>query len=255
MLKPLGTATTPTATGPAKGPRPASSPPTSHCIRTFYQAWLKVGAREYTLYMSAFVPLRVHSHYSLLKALPKIPALVARAQAEGCQTLLQIVTKSHLNSPGAPLLTQAVLDEHQAGLIVLDPKDTDLPMREVFYLGPEDRRAWETLRAIENRGPVDSGDIDEEEDDFSFPTAAYMESRFGAEALKKTADLAAQCDLDLNLGQWFFPDIEIPQGATYDQELRRLVEEGLTRRFLQMTPDIPARIESEYEIITNKGKR
>ena len=255
--------------------------------------------------MSAFVPLRVHSHYSLLKALPKIPALVARAKAEGCealaltdlgnlygaiefykeckeagikpivglesimeggkhvllyaknregyQNLLQIVTKSHLNSPGAPLLTQAVLDEHQAGLIVLDPKDTDLPMREVFYLGPEDRRAWETLRAIENRGPVDSGDIDEEEDDFSFPTAAYMESRFGAEALKKTADLAAQCDLDLNLGQWFFPDIEIPQGATYDQELRRLVEEGLTRRFLQMTPDIRARIEYEYEIITNKG--
>src|SRR3989338_4904302 len=87
MLKPLGTATTPTATGPAKGPRPASSPPTSHCIRTFYQAWLKVGAREYTLYMSAFVPLRVHSHYSLLKALPKIPALVARAKAEGCEAL------------------------------------------------------------------------------------------------------------------------------------------------------------------------
>ena len=255
--------------------------------------------------MSAFVPLRVHSHYSLLKALPKIPALVARAKAEGCealaltdlgnlygaiefykeckdqgikpilglesvteggkhillyaknregyQNLLQIVTKSHLNSPGQPLVTQAMLDEHGAGLIVIDPAETDIPLREVFYLGREDHRAWETLRAIENRGPVDMGDIDEGEDDFSFPTAAYMESRYGAEALAKTVDLAAECDVDLALGKWYFPDIEIPAGTTYDQELRRLIEEGLKRRFLEPTPEARARIEYEYEIITKKG--
>src|SRR3989344_6990305 len=34
-----------------------------------------------------FVHLHVHSHYSLLKALPKIPDLVARAKAEGCEAL------------------------------------------------------------------------------------------------------------------------------------------------------------------------
>ena len=32
-----------------------------------------------------FVHLHVHSHYSLLKALPKIPDLVARAKEEGCE--------------------------------------------------------------------------------------------------------------------------------------------------------------------------
>lgn len=260
----------------------------------------------YSLYMAAsFVPLHVHSHYSLLRALPKIGDLVARAKQEGVEALaltdlgnlygaiefykackdagikpiiglesvmeggkhillyakdrtgylnlLQIVTKSHLNSPGNPTVTSAMLAEHGEGLITIDPKDTDVPMREVYYLEGEDRRAWETLRAIENRGPVDSGNIDDEEDNFAFPTSAEMEEKFGPEALAKTIDIANQCNLDLGLGTWHFPDIEIPAGATYDQELRRLVEEGIKRRFIQETDEIRKRIEYEYEIITKKG--
>ncbi len=254
---------------------------------------------------ASFVPLHVHSHYSLLQALPKIGDLVAKAKAEGvealaltdfgnlygaiefykeCQSagikpiiglesimeggkhillyaknragyhnLLQIVTKSQLNSPGNPTVTEAMLKEHGEGLIVIDPKNTDVPMREVYYLQGEDRRAWETLRAIENRGPIDSGNIDEEEDNFAFPTQQEMEARFGREALQKTLDIAAQCNLDLGLGKWYFPDIEIPPGATYDTELRRLVEEGLQRRFLAATPEARERIEYEYKIITDKG--
>jgi len=254
---------------------------------------------------ASFVPLHVHSHYSLLRALPKIGDLVAHAKAEGVealaltdlgnlygaiefykackdagikpiiglesvmeggkhvllyaknragyQNLLKIVTKSHLNSPGNPIVTSSMLEEHGDGLITLDPKDTDVPMREVYYLQGEDRRAWETLRAIENRGPVDSGNIDDEEDNFAFPTSSEMEEKFGAAALQKTLDIAAECNVDLELGKWFFPDIDIPAGATYDQELRRLVEEGIKRRFIQETDEIRTRIEYEYEIITKKG--
>ncbi|MBP7770420.1 MAG: DNA polymerase III subunit alpha [Candidatus Pacebacteria bacterium] len=254
---------------------------------------------------ASFVPLHVHSHYSLLRALPKIGDLVKKAKDEGVEALaltdlgnlygaiefykackdagikpiiglesvmeggkhillyakdrtgylnlLQIVTKSHLNSPGNPTVTSEMLKEHGEGLITLDPKETDVPMREVYYLEGEDRRAWETLRAIENRGPIDSGNIDDEEDNFAFPTQAEMEEKFGQKALQKTLDIAAQCNLDLGLGTWHFPDIEIPAGATYDQELRRLVEEGIKRRFIQETPEIRTRIEYEYEIITKKG--
>ncbi|HEV7449636.1 MAG TPA: DNA polymerase III subunit alpha, partial [Candidatus Paceibacterota bacterium] len=252
-----------------------------------------------------FVPLHVHSHYSLLKALPKIPDLVKKAKAQGheamaltdlgnlygaiefykeCkgagikpiiglesimeggkhvllyaknrdgyQNLLQLVTKSQLNSPGSPMLTQAILDEHKEGLIVVDPKDTGIPMREVFYLEPDDQRAWETLRAIENRGPVDTGDLDQEEDDFSFPAAQYMEERFGQEALQKTLDLAAECNLDLELGKWVFPNLSIPQQSSYEQELRALIEDGLKKRFITPTDEQRKRIEYEYDIILKKG--
>ncbi|HCM68432.1 MAG TPA: hypothetical protein DIS62_05575, partial [Candidatus Kerfeldbacteria bacterium] len=37
--------------------------------------------------MSDFVHLHVHSHYSLLDGLPKIPALVAQAKREGMTAL------------------------------------------------------------------------------------------------------------------------------------------------------------------------
>lgn len=255
--------------------------------------------------MSAFVPLRVHSHYSLLKALPKIPDLVARAKAEGCEALaltdlgnlygalefykeckaqgikpivgleatleggkhvllyakdregyhnlLKLVTASHLHSPGNPLVTRAVLDEHKTGLIEVDPAETDIAMREVYYLSPEDRRAWETLCAIENRGPVEGGDIDEEDDDYSFPTLAHMQERFGAKALQKTLDLAAQCNLQLELGQWVFPNLPLPPGSTYDQELRNLIEQGVQKKFISAPDEVRKRIEYEYDIIVKKG--
>src|SRR3989344_5163074 len=155
--------------------------------------------------MSAeFVPLFVHSHYSLLRALPKIPQLVAKAKAQGytamalvdqdnlygaiefykeCKSsgikpiigldarmeggarkllyaaditgyknLLALVTKSHLTDAQGTPITQAMLDEHSLGLVVVDPKDKSIALPEIYYLEPEDRPALETMRAIENRG-------------------------------------------------------------------------------------------------------
>ena len=47
-----------------------------------------VASGAYNHAMAAkFVPLHVHSHYSLLKALPKIPDLVQKAKEAGCESL------------------------------------------------------------------------------------------------------------------------------------------------------------------------
>src|SRR5579862_3915990 len=154
-----------------------------------------------------FVHLHVHSHYSLLKALPKIPELVARAKEEGCealaltdidnlygaiefykecksqgikpiigldasvesgrqillaenfegyQNLLKLVTLSHKEDAQGRPLTREELKTHSAGLITIDPVSSEVPLAEIFYLKPDDRRAWETMRAIEHRGPADN---------------------------------------------------------------------------------------------------
>lgn len=254
---------------------------------------------------ASFVPLHVHSHYSLLRALPKIPDLVARAKAEGCtalaltdrdnmygaiefykecksagikpiigldahigdgqrrllyaenntgyQNLLSLVTKSHLTAPHDPVVTSALLAEHGDGIIAVDPETTDLALREIYYLDPQDRRAWEVMRAIENRGPAEEGSLTDEEDDYFFPSARQMKEQFAPEALARAADLAERCNVDLTLGQWIFPQFPIPQGATYDSELRRLIESGLTRRGMEKTAHITDRIEYEFKIISDKG--
>ncbi len=256
--------------------------------------------------MSAqFAYLHAHSHYSLLKALPKIPALVAAAKAAGCealaltdlgnlygaiefykecksagikpiiglsahigegkrtllyakdktgyQNLLVLVTKSHLEFPDKPTVTEEMLRAHSEGLIQVDPNTKDTALPEIFYLKPGDRRAWETMRAIENKAANEGGEIGDEESDYHFPSAAEMEKRFSKSALAKTLEVANECNLELALGTWVFPDFGIPKNSTYDSELRRLIEEGLVERGLGGDKAARERIEYEYKIICDKG--
>ncbi|HVV15312.1 MAG TPA: DNA polymerase III subunit alpha [Candidatus Paceibacterota bacterium] len=252
-----------------------------------------------------FALLHVHSHYSLLRALPKIPDLVKRAKAEGCealaltdlgnlygaiefykeckgagikpiiglsahlgdgkrvllyaknlegyQNLLKIVTDSQLEFPDNPTVTDAMLKAHASGIITLDPADQTIALPEIYYLKPEDQRAWETMRAIENKGANEGGDIDAEDTDHHFPSAAEMEERFTPAQLARTLEIASQCELELALGTWVFPDLKIPDGSTYDAELRKLIEAGIEKRGLLDDPAVRERIEYEYGIICKKG--
>jgi DNA polymerase-3 subunit alpha len=254
---------------------------------------------------ASFAYLHAHSHYSLLKALPKIPDLVAAAKKAGCETLaltdignlygaiefykeckgagikpiigldahigdnkrlllyakdlvgyqnlLALVTKSNLEFPEKPTITEAMLNEHGEGIATLDPHSEEVALPEIFYLKPEDRRAWETMQAIENKSANEGGNIDTEELDYHFPNAKEMRARYTPDQLAKTLEIADQCSLELSLGKWVFPDFAIPEGSTYDQELRNLIESGLKRRGLENDQAARDRIEYEFKIIQDKG--
>ncbi|MBY0472714.1 DNA polymerase III subunit alpha [Patescibacteria group bacterium] len=269
-----------------------------------------------------FTHLHVHSHYSLLGALPKIPALVAMAKERGLETLaltdinnlygaiefikecksagikpivgvdveletngrlillaenemgyknlLALVTDSYFReAEGSPVVTHEMLRARKEGIIAITPPRlketkelreifgadnlyTDVALHEIFYLNPEDRRAWETMRKIAHNDNAEGNNAYLEEEDFHFPTTAEMEEEFSEEQLAKTIEIAARCNLELKLGSWVFPDIPLPEGSTYDQELRRLIEEGLQKLGLG-TPVVRERIEYEYKIICDKG--
>jgi DNA polymerase-3 subunit alpha len=283
-----------------------------------------------------FAHLHVHSHYSLLGALPKIPQLVARAKAQGCtalaltdlgnlygaiefykecksaglkpiigleaalgegpstslrtsarillyaenetgyKNLLALVTASHFAPhDGKPMVTKEMLLHYKEGLIAVVPQAkganpveyknifgeknfyTSVALHEIFYMDPNDRRAWETLRAIENRGAssdTQNNDLNADEDeDYFFPTAAQMEKEFDPKQLAQTLEIAERCTVELTLGSWVFPDITLPAGSSYDEELRTLIEAGLLRRSLADKPEVRERIEYEFNIITTKG--
>ncbi len=255
--------------------------------------------------MTRFVPLHVHSHYSLLKALPKVPELVAAAKAQGyealaltdignlygaiefyqaCkkeglkpiigldiameggsrtllyaknfkgyQNLLAIVTKTHLNDAQGVPLSKELLQEHREGLLQLDPKDTTIALPEVYYLEPGDRRAWEVMRAIENRGPQEDGNITEEDEAFFFPTAAQVAEKYTPEQIAKTAELAAQCELELTLGKFIFPHFALPEGVGADDRLRELAFAGLEKRGFAGKQEYVERLEYELGIVKFKG--
>ncbi|MDO8517794.1 MAG: DNA polymerase III subunit alpha [bacterium] len=172
----------------------------------------------------------------------------------GYKNLLAIVTESNLaEHTGGPVVTNDMLKRHREGVLALDPKSTEVALPEIFYLSPADRRAWTTLRAIENRGVQEESDTYVEEENFHFPTKTEMEARYTPAQLAKTLEIAEHCNLELTLGSWVFPNFPIPKNSSYDKELRVLIEAGLKRRGIPQSPAVRERIEYEYKIICDKG--
>lgn len=270
---------------------------------------------------ASFVPLHVHSHFSLLRALPKIGDLVKKAKEEGVEALaltdmdnlygaiefymecdkkgikpiigldatledhhrillyakdlegyknlMKLVTESHIEDPQGRPITAAMLDARAGGLVALERAESSLsaahrkrwggdfyimPTHETYYLSPEDRRTWETMRAIENRGPADDGmTMDGEEIDYSFLNESEMRAKLGDEALKASLEIAEKCNLELTLGKFVFPHFALPEGVTADDRLRELCLAGLRPRGLEGRDDVMERLEYELGIIKFKG--
>jgi len=69
-----------------------------------------------------------------------------------------------------------------------------------------------------------------------------------------TADkIAAQCNLDLGLGTYRFPDFPVPAGETAFSYLCTLCFEGLTRLYKPITPKAMQRLQHELSIINELG--
>lgn len=149
-------------------------------------------------------------------------------------------------------------EELQKKLISLAEKtDTQLvAAHEIYYLKPEDRLARETLLSIQGSIFTERGGFDEAENpDFSFIHPEQIEQYFGhiPAAIENTNHIADMCTVEIPLGQWFFPDIEVPKGSTHEKELRRLVQEGLQNRHIDETKEAQERVAFELNTIITKG--
>ncbi len=126
---------------------------------------------------------------------------------------------------------------------------------DVYYLDLSDKAARETLLSIQGHIGGGGGAFNDDEKDFSFITAKQAEANFKKlpEAIENTAKIAERCNVELELGKWVVPDMEMPGGVTPEEALRNAVYAGLERRKLEATPEVTERIEYELKIIENKG--
>ena len=126
---------------------------------------------------------------------------------------------------------------------------------DIYYLNPEDKPAHDTLMSVQNN--PDYGEITTPGNtlDLSFIGHAKMEQMLSdsPEALKNNEAIAKRCNLELTLGTWVFPAYPTPPGKSHDEELRRIVYEGLKRRAMEKTPEVIKRIEYELDVIFFKG--
>ena len=137
-------------------------------------------------------------------------------------------------------------------------KKMQLPLvatQDSHYLNPDDNKAQDTLLAIQTGNFEEGNKLGNSAEDFSFisPETAKKYFEKTPEALENTVKIAEQCELELTLGQFVFPNFPIPEGETGDSLLRKLTFAGLEKRGLTDKTDYLARLERELGVITMKG--
>jgi error-prone DNA polymerase len=96
---------------------------------------------------------------------------------------------------------------------------------------------WETHRILSAIGHCSTlSRLRPEEmaaDSAYFCDAEEMANRFAGcgEAIMNAERIAGQCRADLELGNWVFPKISVPDGLTPEQYLGKVAREGLDRRY------------------------
>ncbi len=124
---------------------------------------------------------------------------------------------------------------------------------DIYYIEPEDKKARDTLLAVNTHG--DFSDRENDNADFSFTSEDQMKKWFkdNKEAIENTRKIADMCNLELELGKWVFPDFRLENGKSADEELREFAYKGLKERNIEDTPEIRQRVDYELKVIKDKG--
>ncbi len=142
--------------------------------------------------------------------------------------------------------------------IVSIAKELDLPIVGTWdshYLNIEDKDAQDTLVAINTGSEVGSAKLSMKAGNYSFISTAEAVEIFKdiPGAVENTVKLANSVDLEIELSPWKFPNYPIPEGETYDSQLRKDVMTGLPEKGYAFEGKIKDRIEFELDVITQKG--
>lgn len=123
-----------------------------------------------------------------------------------------------------------------------------------YYLDQEDALARELVNKIRT-GSTLNRETTSDLKDFSFHSYEDMKKFFKAhpEALENTGKIADLCNVELKLGTWVFPNIEITEGNNHDEALRALAYRGFKTRGLEETPSMRERLDYELSVISKKG--
>lgn len=135
-------------------------------------------------------------------------------------------------------------------------KDLGLPLvatNDCHYLRRADARAHEVLLCIQTGKTIlDENRMKFQTDHLYFKSPEEMAHAFSTvpEALENTLLIADQCNLDLQLGEYHFPDFPLEPGETLDDRFEKTVLEGFEERiaFIRRSrPDFTEEDRKEYE--------
>ncbi len=127
---------------------------------------------------------------------------------------------------------------------------------DVHYLHREDYNNHTALLCVQTKSTLDDPKMSFDTNEFYLKDAEEMHSDFAEwpEAIPSTIEIAERSDIEIPLGQILLPSFPTENGETESQMLRRLVEEGLKKRYGDPVPaEARERMEFELGVIEEMG--
>ena len=129
---------------------------------------------------------------------------------------------------------------------------------DVHYVRKDHAAAHDVLLCIQTGAKI----VDENRmryfgPEYYLKTAEEMAALFAEvpDALAQTLEIAAKCDLKIELGVNKFPAYTVPEGETREGYLRRLCDEGMLKRFPDryLDPELRKRLDFELDVLNKTG--
>ena len=127
---------------------------------------------------------------------------------------------------------------------------------DIHYTYKEDAEAHDILLCIQTGKKVQDEDrMRYEGGQYYLKSPEEMQRLFpyAAQALENTGKIAQRCNVEIVFGEQKVPKYEVPQGYTAVSYLTHLCEEGIKRRYPDVTKELRARLEYELKTIENMG--
>ena len=142
--------------------------------------------------------------------------------------------------------------------VAKERKIPTIATNDVHYLKKEDAEAQDVLVCVQTGKTVDDDKrMKMTGIDVSMASEEEMRSYFpeNPEVIEETAKLAAKCEIELDLGNFYFPVFELPKGVTANEHLSNLTQKGLDKKYKDSPnyDEYKERIEYELDIIKQKG--
>jgi len=151
-------------------------------------------------------------------------------------------------------------DTANEGIIKIS-RELGIPLiatNDAHYLKKEDAAAQDILMMINTQTVITDTkrlsmlDIP----DFYIKSPEEMASQFAdyPDALENTQKIADKCNLEIELGKWYFPKFKLPKGKTAEETLRDDVYQAAKEHYINgLTQEITDRLEYELDVICTKG--
>ncbi|MBU4311638.1 MAG: DNA polymerase III subunit alpha [Candidatus Omnitrophica bacterium] len=127
---------------------------------------------------------------------------------------------------------------------------------DVHYLTKDSARAHEALLCIQTQTTLeDPNHMRLQTDEFYLKSAEEMKALFKEvpKAIQNTIDITEKCNLELDFSKTFLPHYVAPEGTTRERYLGDLCEEGLKKRYSNITKEIRDRLAREIGVINKSG--